>query len=371
MTDYIYASNTLASSGNQYYFETDARIIQKGRVFYKLACGGRYKYSLLFTNIIDSTYSDGSKSRKNLVCGEWVIHKASVAQCKKDIFDRDFLSGDGAQDINAGIGGFKQLTFNGNYEKAVTAGEVFYCDSFEFTAEKDEYLCFEMEFSGAMLPYHEESIIPIFKCIDGKWIYDKTMPLPACVGCDRSVKAKIGFLGDSITQGIGTEINSYKHWNALIAEKHGTDYSYWNLGIGFGRANDAADKGIWLKKALMNDIVFVCFGVNDILQGFGADDVKRDLDIIADTLLGAGKTVVFQTLPPFNYWGDLIGKWQEINRYIKEDIAKRAAFVFDCVPILGEGEFMHCSKYGGHPNETGCGLWADALYRALTEAKVL
>ena len=66
----------------------------------------------------------------------------------------------------------------------------------------------------------------------------------------------IAFLGDSITQGVGTPDNAYTHWNALISKEIGEEYSYWNLGIGYARASDASTDGAWLNKAKNNDIVF-------------------------------------------------------------------------------------------------------------------
>lgn len=74
-------------------------------------------------------------------------------------------------------------------------------------------------------------------------------------------------------------------------------------------------------------------------------------------------TVILQTVPPFDYTGERIDKWKNINRYIKNDLSKIADLVFDNVPILSDGNpNLQNSKYGGHPNEEGCKLWAQALY---------
>ena len=45
------------------------------------------------------------------------------------------------------------------------------------------------------------------------------------VGIDAPTKKKIAFLGDSITQGCGTPVNAYEHWNAVFADLLGNDYS--------------------------------------------------------------------------------------------------------------------------------------------------
>ena len=62
-----YTSNTLAGSSNQSYFLSD-NTVQTGRVFYKVFAGGRYNYSFMFTNVIDSTYADGTHSKANIKC---------------------------------------------------------------------------------------------------------------------------------------------------------------------------------------------------------------------------------------------------------------------------------------------------------------
>ena len=45
-----YVSNSVAGSANQLFFSADRP--QTGRIFYKIACGGEYSYSLLFSNVI-------------------------------------------------------------------------------------------------------------------------------------------------------------------------------------------------------------------------------------------------------------------------------------------------------------------------------
>lgn len=367
MIDYSFNSNTSGASANQFFFNLKENEIQTSRVLYKISKGGRFNYSFLFTNITDSTYSDGSESVCNEPYGEWVIHSASVA-C---VAGRAFKGLDGRFACEVGnIDCDKAIYFGGLREKRVKSGEIFKSDEALFEFNDGDYLCLEISFSGRRIPCHTESILPIFKldCID--WKYCTDMPLPACIGCDMSVKARVAFLGDSITQGIGTKVNSYAHWSALLAERLGFDYAYWNLGIGYGRADDLYQNGIWLEKAAMNDIIFVCLGVNDLLQGYSAEGIKNSLYFIAKALKESGKRVIFQTLPPFDYVGSQIVSWQSVNEFIKCEIAKTVDFVFDCVPLLSvEGE-SHRAKFGGHPNEAGCALWADALYSALVESAV-
>ncbi len=346
-----YRSNTLAGSGNQTYFVSDdPQKMYTSRTFYKVFCGGGYNYSFLFSNIIDSTFADGSHSHKNMVLDSWQI-EVSVGItdfCNENEFKEPAY--------------MQHLTFDGKTVKTVNPGEFFCTDEVQLAPKSGEYICLEISFRGKMIPCHEESIIPSFLWEDGIWIPSKRHPFAAMIGCDRKVRGRIGFLGDSITQGIGTKVNSYKHWNSLIAENIGTDFAYWNLGLGYGRADDAASDGAWLYKAKQNDIIFVCYGVNDIMQGFDEDKIKQNLDIIIDKLYLAGKKVIMQTIPPFDYEGDKIVTWNHVNDYIRRELSEKADYVFDCTKVLQKSEKEpHMAKYGGHPNEAGCKVWAESL----------
>lgn len=353
---HTYSSNTIAGSGSQYYFTADEHTPHTGRIYYKVFAGGCYHYSLLFSNIIDSTFADGSVSHCNLLCDEWDILNASIGVCKE-------CSPEQAGEVSC----LQPLTFLGSGSKHVMPGEFFVTDPVEIQADKGDYLCLEITYQGRMLPYHEESLLPAFVLENGHWTPCKHVPFPGMIGCDRPVKSKIGFLGDSITQGIGTEPNSYAHWNALAAEGIGEEYSYWNLGLGYGRASDAASDGAWLFKAKQLDKLVVCFGTNDVLHVKDNEaQIKKDLLIIIRKLKAAGVKVLLQSLPPFDYTGENLEKWLHVNDYVRNTLAKEADGFFDVVPSLIDGEECTAkSRYGGHPNAEGCKAWADALLPAM------
>ena len=367
-------SNTYAGSGNQFYFEMDEHEIRTGRVFYKISVGGAYNYSILFSNMTDSTYEDGTKSHKNLICDSWTIHSARVGKCKSIDSAKDVINlvmADGDKDSDIVVTDFFDLSFNGQKSKEVMPGEFFTSDPIKLEYKKDEYLCLEITFSGKMIPYHEETLLPVFVKKGETWEYSKFMPFAGMIGCDREVKASIAYFGDSITQGIGTDPNTYLHWNALLSEKLGSEYSYWNLGIGYGRANDAASNGAWFYKAKQSDIIFVCYGVNDLLREQPEEQIKSDLTYIVDTLNKAGKKIILQTIPPFNYQGETIDKWNRINSYILTELGQRVSFIFDNTGFLAEKENPAKAIYGGHPNAEGCKIWADALYEKIKEQGIL
>ncbi len=361
-----YTSNTCAGSANQLYFSTNGKVLTS-RALYKIFAQGEYNYSILFSNTIDSTYADGSISQKNLACGEWKIHSARIGRCAKMPQGNEVYA---TTEIDAYD--FKELTFDEKREKTVAPAEIFASDPVSYRFEAGEYLCLEIEYSGDMIPYHEESIIPIFARAEHGWKYDKRMPPASMVGCDRCVQRRIAYAGDSITQGIGVPNNSYEFWNARVSGALGEKNAYWNLGIGFGRANDASSDGAWLHKIKQNDLVIVCYGVNDICQGMSEEQIKRDLATIVERLSEAGCQIILQTIPPFDYDKEKTERWLRINEYIKAVLSKRVALVFDNVPYLSKSESEpQIAKYGGHPNEQGCKVWAHALAEAIKKSSLI
>ena len=359
-----YSSNTCAGSGNQLPFSTDGEI-SIGRIFYKISASGTYNYSFLFSNTMDSTFNDGAIAHSNLVCDSWDLISINAAVCKTcNVFDFET-----PYDGNVEVGAFQTVTVNGQESVEVMPGMFFATDPLELSFAEGEYLCLEMAYRGDMIPYHEESILPSFVKEGNTWMHSKHLPYLSMLGCDRPVKMKIGYLGDSITQGIGVDVNSYAHWNAKLSQMLGTEYAYWNLGIGYGRVDDAASDGAWLFRAKHNDLVVVCYGVNDIMQGFSESEIKRNFDKLVDTLHRAGAKVLLQTIPPFNPSTEEKKEiFFRVNQYLKEELSKKVEGFFDNVPVLRESaEKNYIPKYGLHPDAEGCALWAEALYPVLKE----
>ena len=352
-----YTSNTCAGTSNQSYFTNGNGT---GRIHYKVFSGGRYGYSFLFTNIIDSTFADGTHSHANLVCDEWEITAARVGICKKFEYKEQFNDNNDME--------FKNLTFGGDLSKNVMPGEYFYTDEIELDAKKDEYIVIEIDFKGKMIPCHPECIIPAYIKNNNVWEHSTEIPFPSMVGCNRKINKRVAFIGDSITQGIGTDVNSYEHWNARLSKMLGDKNSYWNLGIGFGRGADAATDSTWLYKAKQCDTVVVCFGVNDILQNYTEETLKVNLEKIVDYLKKADKKIILQTIPPFDYNEEKTKIWLAVCKFIQNELSKKVDFVFDVVPVLSVGgDTPQAAKYGGHPNGEGCAKWAEALYENIKE----
>lgn len=347
-----YCSNTLASCGNQSIFELNGT--GEGMIFLKVFKGGSFNYVFAFSGIIDSTFADGSVSKCNDKTSGWTIDSLEAAVC--DVCDPE----------QAEKESFAQLTFGGKSSLTVGDENLYFTDAKSITTDKGQFICLKIKFSGKRLPYHPESIIALYRRNENGWGQSVNLPVPVFTGVEREVKNRIAFIGDSITQGIGSVWNSYKHYAACTAELLGDENAYWDMGIGYARGADMASKGIWLEKAKQNDIVSVCYGVNDMFRGRTVEQLKADLDTILTELKSAGCKVVMQTVPPFDYGGEHEKMWREVNDFIRNSLAPKADVFFDNNPILcGNGKDSPDAKYGGHPNNEGHRLWAEALAPAI------
>ncbi len=61
----------------------------------------------------------------------------------------------------------QEVTFDGRKEKTVHPGEFFSTDEVTLAPKTGAYICLEISFSGTVIPYHEESIIPSFVLTEG------------------------------------------------------------------------------------------------------------------------------------------------------------------------------------------------------------
>ena len=227
-----------------------------------------------------------------------------------------------------------------------------------------------MTVKGEKIPCHTENVIPTFQVTERGFIPSKDVYLPAMIGADARTDVRIGFVGDSITQGIGCKEDSYLHYTAVCAErlkkKCSRNLSFWNLGIGYARGADFATDGIWAAKAKHCDIVTVCFGVNDIcLVDGGLQTHICHFEKIVSILKKAGCRVVLQTVPPFDFSPEHEKLRLEINNKLRTDFKEKVDLLFDETPYLSSATDKSKALYGGHPNEKGCAIWGEKLADAI------
>ena len=344
-----FVSNTLASTASQKMYFAEKEIELTSRVYYKVFVSGKLEYSFLYQDTIDGTFAGGQESRANMCSGEWKILSAKVAVT--DGLEASAM--DTAEQI--------PLTFDGQCEKSVSAREVFATDPVSLDVGEGQFVAVELTFKGKSFPHHPEVQISTYVKTDNGWEDSVITPLPSMVGVKRKPKLRISFWGDSITQGIGAGKDSYLHYAAQTAEQIGREYSFWDIGIGYGRARDGASLGSWAERAKHCDVISVCFGVNDICHGEDPEKVKEYLKTIVTYLKEQGIRVLLQSIPPFVYRTTL-DAWLDVSEYVRSELAPLVDAYFDNVPHLAVSpEEKNVPKYGGHPNAEGCTVWANAL----------
>lgn len=360
-TDFeLYQSNSITPSSANYALKsTDGKPVrQTFRGVYKIQEFGTLEYKFYFSNNVDSTFSNGSHSYRNMPTESYKIISASVGTYKTS-------QGQGT------VKDFKTLTFDGKTERDVAAGETFWSDAITLTVPNGYYLIFEwtVEYTVIAATNSENASCFLYDYSSGKITLTQSAPMPALIGAKRDNALRVGFIGDSITMGIGTGAGTHRFWAAKITEKAGTDISFWNLGVGFARANDAVNSPSWLEKAKNNDVIVICFGVNDIEGGAynisrqrTAQQVADDINTIAATCKEAGCEVIIFSTPPFTYSSSAKVKiWQELTLKLKELAEDKGYDFFDFASYLGKADDPSTPAYGGHPNAQGCEIVANAF----------
>lgn len=349
-----YRSNTIGASGNQHMLIFDKETQITAKMFFKIKKYGKFNYRLFFSNLTDSTFSDGSVSKANMSGDEYFIKEAYIGVTLGFYADLE-------PEIRIPV------TFDKKTEKKVGKGETYWSDEFELEINEGQILLFEWTVKGTKFPYSPERVLSSFiKKDDGTYIESPDSPHPNLIGCDFGFEKNIAFLGDSITMGCGTTKNAYHNWASYISDYLGENFSVWNIGLGYARAQDAATDGVWLEKAKQYDTINICLGVNDLLQGRSAQELKNDLTKIVEILKNENKNVGIFTVPTFDWEGKNQKAWDEVNDYIRNVLSKKVDYVFDMAHHTSQGgENKYKSLYGGHPNDFGCEIIAREFIKAI------
>ena len=344
-----YFSNVSVGTGNNFILEFSKPRSVKARVFFKPEVTGRYNYRFFFQNTVNCTFSEGEVAYVNKSGGNWKINFATVGTAS--IASRDVEVDDPTP-----------VTFDGNIQKCVSPDETFWSDEVNINIPDGKYLVWEWEVEGNSIPCTPDSIVPTFVSCEEK-IPGANCPMPNFIGCDKQVKKRVAFAGDSITQGCGTGIDKYDMWVAQITEMLKNDYSVWNLGLGCCRCSDAATMGSLFYKVKQNDVVILTYGVNDLFHGkFGDDrhatagELLANIEKIVKELRAQNTEVILSTIPPFIYDESGEAEWRCANMAIPTLAKMYGCRVFDFEASL-DGSPLPLgndhSKYGPHPNAEG------------------
>lgn len=349
-----YVSNTVIATGNNYFIEKADNVTY--RAYFPLEQYGELEYKFYFSNTVDSTYNyKGDKAYVGKPGGSYTVSGACIAD-----------GGTGPEDE---ITGRVPVTFDGESSKEVTANETYWSDTATINIEEGHYLVWEWTINGDGIPCNKMSTLTsTTSSTDGEnFGYCDEIPLPQLIGTNREVKHTVAAIGDSITQGCQTEFMAYEFWAAQFADKLSEQNSFYNCGLGWARASDAAVCGDWLNRTKAADIVLVAFGTNDIGAGnYGgkkntAEEIEAYLTTIVTELKAAGCTVILFNSPPQGYGEINEAIRTALNERIPELADELGAEYFDFAGLLCDASDPATPLYGGHPNGEAGTIVANAL----------
>lgn len=356
VTDFTtYVSNTVVSTGNNFYIEKAENITY--RAYLPVEQYGELEYKFFFTNTVDSTYTKGKIAFVGKSGGSYTISNATVA--------------DGGTGVEDEITNRTPVTFGGKETKEVAADESYWSDPVTMNIPEGHYMVWEWTVSGEGIPCNKmSSLTSTASSADGETFeFCDEIPLPQIIGAKRDVKHTVAAIGDSITQGCQTEQMKYEFWASKISTQLGSDVAFFNCGLGWARASDAASNENWLSRVSQYDTVIVAFGTNDIVSGkYGgkkssAEEIDEYLDAIVSYLTEKGCDVILFNAPPQDFKKTNEGIRTALNEKIPAIAEKYGAKFFDFSALLSTEDEPGKAVYGGHPNGEGGTVVADAFVK--------
>lgn len=343
-----YSSNTSCATGTSYVIgSTDGK--KSYRIYVRPEAYGNFAWRFFFINSVNSTFAQGEVSHANLSGGNWTVHSALIGVSS-------------SLDPTEPLKNVTPVTFGTKPSKSVTPDEAFWSDEVMLEIA-DGYLVWEWEVEGENIPSMPDDLFSSFVLTENGWVHEWNKPIPALFGCDRAVKKRIAFLGDSITAGCGTPKDKYEMWVGRIADAMASEYSVWNLGLGYGRGSDCASDKSWLFKGKQADVAVVTYGVNDIIsgaykQGRGstAGEIVEYIEKIVTELQTAGVEVILATIPPFSFDSRQRWEWRCANMGILMLAKQKGCRVYDIEASLDTEPLKGDYPNGDHPNSEGCRL---------------
>lgn len=356
VTDFTtYVSNTVVSTGNNFYIEKAENITY--RAYLPVEQYGELEYKFFFTNMVDSTYAKGKNAFVGKDGGAYTVSNAVIA--------------DGGTSTEDEITNRTPVTFGGKETKEVTADESYWSDPVTMNIPEGHYMVWEWTVSGEGIPCNKmASLTSTASSADGETFqFCDEIPLPQLIGAKRDVKHTVAAIGDSITQGCQTEQMKYEFWASKISTQLGSDVAFFNCGLGWARASDAASNENWLSRVSQYDTVIVAFGTNDIVSGkYGgkkstAEEIEGYLDTIVSYLTEKGCDVILFNAPPQDFKETNEGIRTALNEKIPAIAEKYGAKFFDFSALLSTEDEPGKAVYGGHPNGEGGTVVADAFVK--------
>lgn len=362
-----YVSNTVISTGCNSAVDEAQSVTY--RAYFPVEEYGQLEYCFYFSNNVDSTYKVGKKEYTARKGGDFTIESARIGTVS-------------SADIDGEITDYCDITFGGAKEKSVASGETFWSDPVSYNVSEGNYLVWEWTLTGTDIPAINMSELTKTGADYGDGnglVYCDKVPMPQLIGADRDVKYTVSAMGDSITQGCGTESMAYEYWASEIYNLLGDDYSLWNCGLGSARASDAALNGDWFERTSQSDIVILAFGTNDIVSGeYGGDggNTASEIDAYVRELLTKLKEkecgIIVFNAPPFDYREDKEAVRTKYNELLKTTCEEFEVAYFDFASLLSDEANPAKAKYGSHPTGEAGSIVAQEFieqYKAFFDAE--
>jgi acyl-CoA thioesterase-1 len=176
--------------------------------------------------------------------------------------------------------------------------------------------------------------------------------------------ARIIFLGDSLTAGLGLDVA--QSFPSLIQEKldaSGYDYEVVNAGVSGDTSAGGLRRLDWAMSEGDPRILIVALGGNDGLRGLPPEQLEENLSAIIERGLQRGLRIILAGMEaPPNFGADYTARF----RGVYTTLAKRHGVRL--IPFLLDGVAGNAALNqpdGIHPNSRGAERVADLVWRAL------
>jgi acyl-CoA thioesterase-1 len=178
---------------------------------------------------------------------------------------------------------------------------------------------------------------------------------------------RIIFLGDSLTAGLGLDIErSYPSLIEARLKEAGYDYAVVNAGVSGDTSAGGLRRLEWALGEGNPKVLVVALGGNDGLRGLPPAELEKNLAAIIEEAQGRDVTVILAGMEaPPNFGADYTNAFREVYpRLARKYDLTLVPFLLQGVagdPALNQSD-------GIHPNERGAQVVADTMWRALEPA---
>jgi acyl-CoA thioesterase-1 len=192
----------------------------------------------------------------------------------------------------------------------------------------------------------------------------RTATPPTEAPAARSNEPRIIFLGDSLTAGLGLDVeDSFPSLIQQRLKREGYDYAVVNAGVSGDTSAGGLRRLEWAMGEGQPRVLVVALGGNDGLRGLPPEQLEQNLATIIERAQKRGLTVILAGMEaPPNFGADYTARF----RSVYPTLAKR--FNVRLIPFLLEGvagDPAFNQSDGIHPNQRGAQVVADLVWRAL------